>query len=161
MSRSRPCEAALGSIGGGGSAARWRSPGGSAGGWRNTVAANGSRRRRNHRAHAAPGDRQSGRTDSGVGGGRFHRTQGQWLATDERRSAAGSPYQKARETIEKLGYSAPALDQAALFYYDTDFTDYVHEHAKPRPDWPKVLAQRPQALAYSYRQSPVYLDPTA
>ncbi len=67
--------------------------------------------------------------------------------------------QKARETIGKLGYSAPAVDQAALFYYNTDFTDYVHEHAKPRPDWPKVLAQRPPVLVYSYRQSPVYLDP--
>ena len=67
--------------------------------------------------------------------------------------------QKAREIIEKLGYSAPAVDHAAMFDYDTDFTDYVHEHAKPRPDWPKVLAQRPQVLMYSYRQSPVYLDP--
>jgi serine/threonine-protein kinase len=66
---------------------------------------------------------------------------------------------KARETLEKLGYSAHAVDQAALFYYNTDFTDYVHEHAKPRPDWPKVLAQRPQVLVYSYRLSPVYLDP--
>jgi len=67
--------------------------------------------------------------------------------------------QKARETLVKLGYSAPDVDQAALFYYNTDFTDYVHEHAKPKPDWPKVLAQRPAALVYSYRQSPVYLDP--
>jgi serine/threonine-protein kinase len=67
--------------------------------------------------------------------------------------------QQARETIVKLGYSAHAVDQAALFYYNTDFTDYVHEHAKPRPDWPKVLAQRPPVLLYAYRQSPVYLDP--
>jgi len=67
--------------------------------------------------------------------------------------------QKARETLGKLGYTAPPVDQAALFYYNTDFTDYVHEHARPRPDWPKVLAQRPSALVYSYRQSPVYLDP--
>jgi len=67
-------------------------------------------------------------------------------------------HQKAWETIEKLGYSAPALDEAELFYYDTNFTDYVHEHTKPRPDWPKVLAHRPPALLYSYRQSPVYLD---
>jgi len=67
--------------------------------------------------------------------------------------------QKARETIAKLGYSAPAVDQAALYDYNTDFTDYVHVHAKPKPDWPKVLAQRPSALVYSYRQSPVYLDP--
>ena len=66
---------------------------------------------------------------------------------------------KAREIIHKLGYPARAVDHAALFYYNTDFTDYVHEHAKPRPDWPRVLAQRPQALIYSYRESPVYLDP--
>ena len=68
-------------------------------------------------------------------------------------------HQKAWEIIEKLGYSAPALDEAELFYYDTNFTDYVHGHTKPRPDWPKVLAHRPPALLYSYRQSPVYLDP--
>jgi serine/threonine-protein kinase len=68
-------------------------------------------------------------------------------------------HQKAWETIEKLGYSAPAVDEAERFYYDTNFTDYVHEHTKPRPDWPKVLAHRPPALLYSYRQSPVYLDP--
>ena len=68
-------------------------------------------------------------------------------------------HQKARETIEKLGYSAAAVDHAAMFDYDADFTDYVHEHAKPRPDWPKVFARRPPALLYSYRQSPVYLDP--
>ena len=67
--------------------------------------------------------------------------------------------QKAREIIDKLGYSASAADHAAMFDYNTDFTDYVHEHSKPRPDWPKVLAQRPQVLTYSYRQSPVYLDP--
>jgi serine/threonine-protein kinase len=66
---------------------------------------------------------------------------------------------KARETLEKLGYSASAADRAAMYGYDTDFTDYVHEHSHPRPDWPKVLAQRPQALTYLYRQSPVYLDP--
>jgi serine/threonine-protein kinase len=68
-------------------------------------------------------------------------------------------HQKARETIDKLGYSASAVDEATLFYYDTDFTDYVHEHTKPRPDWPKVLANRPPVLLYAYRQSPVYLDP--
>ncbi len=67
--------------------------------------------------------------------------------------------QKARETLEKLGYSSSAADRAAMYSYDTDFTDYVHEHSKPRPNWPKVLAQRPQALTYWYRQSPVYLEP--
>ncbi len=67
--------------------------------------------------------------------------------------------EKAREIIGQLGYSASAADHAAMFDYNTDFTDYVHEHTKPRPDWPKVLAQRPQVLMYSYRQSPVDLAP--
>jgi serine/threonine-protein kinase len=67
--------------------------------------------------------------------------------------------QKARESIEKLGYSPSAVDHAAMYDYNTDFTDYVHEHSRPRPDWPKVLAQRPQVLTYQYRQSPTYLDP--
>ncbi len=67
--------------------------------------------------------------------------------------------QKAREIIDNLGYSAQAVDRAAMFDYNTEFTDYVHEHSKPRPDWPRVLAQRPQVLTYQYRQSPVYLDP--
>ena len=66
---------------------------------------------------------------------------------------------KARETIEKLGYSSSALDHAAMYGYDTDFTDYVHEHTKPRPDWEKVFGQRPQVLTYLFRQSPVYLNP--
>jgi hypothetical protein len=64
---------------------------------------------------------------------------------------------KAHETLDKLGYSGPAVDHAAAFGYDTGFTDYVHDHFKPRPDWPTVLAQRPQVLEYYYRQSPTYL----
>jgi serine/threonine-protein kinase len=66
--------------------------------------------------------------------------------------------QKARETIDKLGYSSAAVDHAAMFDYDTQFTNYVHSHFKPRPDWPKVLSQRPQMLEYYYRQSPTYLS---
>ncbi len=66
---------------------------------------------------------------------------------------------KAREILDRLGYSTPAVDRSSLYYYNTDFTDYVHEHAKPRPDWPKVLSERPQVLVYSYRESPVYLSP--
>ena len=66
---------------------------------------------------------------------------------------------KAQEIIRSLGYTDPAIDHAALFYYNTDFTDYVHDRDRPRPDWPKVLAGQPQVLIYGYRQSPVYLEP--
>lgn len=66
---------------------------------------------------------------------------------------------KAREILDSLGYTTPAVDHSSLYYYNTLFTDYVHKHAKPRPDWPKVLRERPQVLVYSYRESPIYLDP--
>ncbi len=66
---------------------------------------------------------------------------------------------KAREILHSLGYSTPAVDRSSLYYYNTNFTDYVHEHSKPLPDWPKVLRERPQVLVYSYRESPAYLDP--
>jgi serine/threonine-protein kinase len=65
---------------------------------------------------------------------------------------------KAQETIRSLGYSDPGVDHAAQYYYNTGFTDYIHDHER-RPDWPKVLSGQPQVLIYAYRQSPVYLDP--
>ena len=65
---------------------------------------------------------------------------------------------KAQETIKILGYPESPVDRNAEFYYDTDFTDYVHDH-EARPDWPKVLSEPPLVLLYAYRQSPVYLDP--
>lgn len=66
---------------------------------------------------------------------------------------------KAREIIKSLGYPDRPVDQAAQWYYSTDFTDYVQSHDQPRPNWPKVLSQTPLVLQYAYRQSPVYLDP--
>jgi len=66
---------------------------------------------------------------------------------------------KAQEIIKSLGYSEPAVDHNAELYYNTDFTDYVHSHDLPRPNWAKVLAEQPQVLRYAYRESPVYLDP--
>src|SRR5271157_1486300 len=65
---------------------------------------------------------------------------------------------KAQETIKSLGYAESPVDHNAEFYYDTDFTEYVHDHDLPRPNWPRVLSERPQVLHYAYRQSPVYLD---
>jgi predicted Ser/Thr protein kinase len=66
---------------------------------------------------------------------------------------------KAQEIIKSLGYPDRPVDHAAEWYYNTDFTDYVHDHDKPRPNWAKVLLEPPLALQYAYRQSPVYLDP--
>jgi predicted Ser/Thr protein kinase len=66
---------------------------------------------------------------------------------------------KAQEIIKSLGYSDRPIDDAAQWYYNTDFTDYVHDHDSARPNWAKVLLEPPLVLQYAYRQSPVYLDP--
>jgi serine/threonine protein kinase len=65
---------------------------------------------------------------------------------------------KAQETVKSLGYSDPGVDHAGEYYYNSEFTDYIHSHER-KPDWPKVLSGQPQVLIYAYRQSPVYLDP--
>jgi len=66
---------------------------------------------------------------------------------------------KAQEIIKSLGYSERPVDHAGQWYYQTEFTDYVQSHDGPRPNWPKILSERPQVLVYAYRESPVYLDP--
>lgn len=66
---------------------------------------------------------------------------------------------KAEEIIKSLGYSERPVDQAAQYYFNTNFTNYVRTHDLPRPNWRKVLTDQPQVLLYAYRQSPVYLDP--
>jgi len=65
---------------------------------------------------------------------------------------------KAQEIVKSLGYTDQPVDHAAQWYYQTDFTHYVMMHDGARPNWPKILSQRPQVLVYGYRQSPVYLD---
>lgn len=66
---------------------------------------------------------------------------------------------KAKEIIKSLGYSERPVDQSGQWYYQTEFTDYVQSHDGARPNWPKILSERPQVLVYAYRQSPSYLDP--
>jgi predicted Ser/Thr protein kinase len=66
---------------------------------------------------------------------------------------------KAQEIIKSIGYSERAVDQAAQFYFQTEFTDYVATHDSPRPNWESIFTQQPQTLVYAYRQSPVYLAP--
>ena len=66
---------------------------------------------------------------------------------------------KAQEIVKSLGYTDRPVDHSAQWYYQTDFTRYVQTHDGARPDWPKILSERPLVLVYGYRQSPVYLDP--
>jgi predicted Ser/Thr protein kinase len=67
---------------------------------------------------------------------------------------------KAGEILKTLGYTEPPVDHAWQWHYQTEITDYFQKHDGPRPDWPQILLHRPQLLAFAYRQSPVYLDPS-
>jgi len=65
---------------------------------------------------------------------------------------------KAEEIIRSLGYADRPVDYAGQWFYQTEFTDYVRSHDGARPNWTKILSERPQVLVYAYRRSPVYLD---
>jgi len=66
---------------------------------------------------------------------------------------------KAREIISSLGYSAPPVDRADGFTYDTDFLSYLEKNGSQRPQWDRVLAEQPPVLHYWFRQSPREMSP--
>jgi predicted Ser/Thr protein kinase len=61
--------------------------------------------------------------------------------------------QKAREVVQKVGGSAHPADSVYGLRWEEDFINQVKKDDKPRPDWPAVLAQRPNLLRFWYRQS--------
>jgi len=61
---------------------------------------------------------------------------------------------KARELIQRLGYTAPPGDSAYDFDYDNDFLASVEKTDKPRPKWDEIIRSRPSPLKFWYRQSP-------
>jgi Protein kinase domain/zinc-ribbon domain len=61
---------------------------------------------------------------------------------------------KAGEILARLGYPDRPVDKAFGFEEDSDFLGYVAKNDKPRPDWGRVLSQRPMLLNFWYRQSP-------
>ena len=62
--------------------------------------------------------------------------------------------EKAREAIERAGYSSDAADDAYGFDWDGGYVDYVKRTAKPAPRWSEVLSRAPSPLRFWYRQSP-------
>jgi predicted Ser/Thr protein kinase len=67
--------------------------------------------------------------------------------------------QKAKEIIQNLGYTERPLDSGGFLDFQNEFVDYVQKNDKPRPNWDQVLANRPTAIDYWYRQSPRYMLP--
>ena len=61
--------------------------------------------------------------------------------------------QKAKDTIQRLGFTAPVADDAHGFDWDGGFLDDVNGNSKP-VDWDRVLSQKPPLLMFWYRSSP-------
>jgi hypothetical protein len=61
---------------------------------------------------------------------------------------------KARELIQRLGYTTPPGDSAYDFDYNQDFLDAAEKTDKPLPHWDEIARSRPSPLKFWYRQSP-------
>jgi len=61
---------------------------------------------------------------------------------------------KARELIQRLGYTAPPGDSAYAFDDNRDFLNSVEKTDKPLPLWDEIARSRPSPLKFWYRQSP-------
>jgi Protein kinase domain len=61
---------------------------------------------------------------------------------------------KAREVLTQLGYSGMAADSADGFRYEAASLRYEEEHTGAKPDWVRILMNRPRVLGFWYRESP-------
>jgi predicted Ser/Thr protein kinase len=61
---------------------------------------------------------------------------------------------KARELIQRLGYTDPPGDSAYAFDDNQDFMDAVQKADAPFPQWDEIARSRPSPLKFWYRQSP-------
>ncbi len=59
--------------------------------------------------------------------------------------------QKARDAIQRFGYTDRPADDAYTIGWDTDFTSFME--ARGNPDWDKILNGPPTLLRFYYRQS--------
>jgi serine/threonine-protein kinase len=61
---------------------------------------------------------------------------------------------KARETLARLGYGGPPLDEAGGFGPERDLILYLEEKEAPRTSWDRLLGRRPPVMFYWHRTSP-------
>jgi predicted Ser/Thr protein kinase len=61
---------------------------------------------------------------------------------------------KARELIQRLGYTAPPGDSADAFDSNADFLNGVEKTDRPLPRWDEIARSQPSPLKFWYRQSP-------
>jgi hypothetical protein len=66
---------------------------------------------------------------------------------------------RARMVLDRLGYIAKPVDSVSGFYFEAGGLRYLEEKAGAKPDFAALLAQRPRALVFWYRESPRAMIP--
>jgi hypothetical protein len=66
---------------------------------------------------------------------------------------------KAHDLIQRFGYSAPPLDSADGYAYDSDYLAYIQKHDKSPDRWEQLRSGNPSAIGFWYRESPRYFEP--
>ncbi len=66
---------------------------------------------------------------------------------------------KAREIIQRLGYTEPPVDHASGFFNEPLYIQYVEQKFEPSHRRELFTKSQPSAFGFWYRQSPRYLSP--
>jgi tRNA A-37 threonylcarbamoyl transferase component Bud32 len=66
---------------------------------------------------------------------------------------------RARMVLDRLGYAGKPADSADGFYFEAGGLRYQEKKAGAKPDFTALLAQRPRALVFWYRESPRAMVP--
>ena len=66
---------------------------------------------------------------------------------------------KAREMVQRLGYSQRAVGSASGFEFSYDYAKYVPKHDPSPARWSHIGSGQPDLVRFWYRQSPRYFDP--
>jgi ribosomal protein L31 len=66
---------------------------------------------------------------------------------------------QARKTIQQLGLTEPVADRVWGFNYDGAAFRYLRDHAKRPLDWSALANGQPALIYFSYRESPLPLEP--
>ncbi|HMZ23083.1 MAG TPA: hypothetical protein PLD20_34485, partial [Blastocatellia bacterium] len=75
-----------------------------------------------------------------------------------RENSADALAHKAREIIQRFGYTEPPLDYASGFFYGSFYFPYVERKFEPSRRWELFTKSQPSPFSFWYRQSPRYLN---
>jgi len=81
-----------------------------------------------------------------------------WRAQVLQENSPDALAHKARDIIQRLGYTNRPTDSASGFTYDVEYWRYVYQRDESLNRWSQLTKVQPAALFFWYRESPWYLE---